>query len=89
MPSTGAASSKAGDGAQEASVSWAQLQPGEQPAIGVRIYSDGINPTKPQNFFVRLIAQVTLALYTGERSATSVCVTGVVLRLRIISAVYA
>ena len=41
------------------------LKPGEEPPIGIRIYADGIRPDKPQNMLVRLIAQLTLALYTG------------------------
>lgn len=41
------------------------LKPGETPPTGVRIYCDGIDPSKPQNAFVRVIAQITLAIYTG------------------------
>lgn len=63
---TGAADGANTETTKAPSVSWAQLQPGEQPTLGVRIYTDGINPDKPQNIFVRLIAQLTLALYTGN-----------------------
>ena len=41
------------------------VKAGEDPPINVRVYSDGISPSKPQPLHEWLLAAVTLSLYVG------------------------
>ncbi|KXZ51089.1 hypothetical protein GPECTOR_14g72 [Gonium pectorale] len=56
---------KANGAAPAPRISTITLKPGEDPPVGVRVYSDGIKPDQKQNIFVTLLAGVTLSLYVG------------------------